>query len=148
MEPTVNAQQGKPTAAQGATTEPPMIVEIKAGQASVGLVGVFTPEEYRGRSIGELVQTTLNNQNMSTEDRNLATDVQNNLKNGKLLYKGNEVKGPAMQYAVPDKSEQGEDFLYVELRAIQPQEGGNYECSGISMNALRAFYRHLESKAN
>jgi hypothetical protein len=120
-----NAQQNRPAAAPAAATARPLVIEIKPGQASEGLVGYFKPGEYEGKSVDELVRSTMNSQSLNDFERGLSADIEKNLRSGKLLYQGKEVKGQAAQYAVEQTSDEGEKYLYVELKAIQPQEGGD-----------------------
>lgn len=120
---TPNREQSTQAAAPVATL--PLVIEIMPGQAQQGLVGAFMPDEYEGKSLAELVRSTMNSPNMTDEDRALLREVKQNMSNGKILYRGNDVpSGPAVKYAVERKTEAQEDILYIELRAIQPQEGG------------------------
>ena len=43
---------------------------------------------------------------------------------GKLLAKGRDTQAQALDYARLEQSEAGENYFYVPVRAIKPQEGG------------------------
>jgi len=50
--------------------------------------------------------------------------ISKELHGGKILYNNKEVKGDILEYAIKEKTEAGEEYYYVGLRVIRPQEGG------------------------
>ena len=101
----------------------PVVVEILPGQATEGLIRVFTPGTYEGKTLDELTTGMLGKQT-TIEEQRLIEEIQKQLEGGKLLYKGAEATGDLLEYATQQKTAAGETYLYVELRAIKPQEGG------------------------
>lgn len=102
----------------------PLVLEILPGQAGEGLVVVFEPGSYEHRSLQELCDEALNRRNLSIEEQVVLEDISRQLQGGKLLFRGREVKGGALDGAVLEETEAGEKYLYVPVRAIKPQEGG------------------------
>jgi len=103
--------------------ELPLVLEIMPGQAREGLIQVFQPNEYKEKKIEELVQMALEKP-VSVEDRDILQKIRKELDGGKILYNNREVEGDVLKYAVKEKTEAGEEYFYVGLRAIRPQEGG------------------------
>jgi len=66
----------------------------------------------------------LNKKNLTIEEQLIAEDVTRQLEGGKLLCRGQEIEGTALEFAVSEQTEAGEKYLYVPIRAIKPQEGG------------------------
>jgi hypothetical protein len=103
----------------------PLVLEIMPGQAGEGLVDVYEPGTYEGKSLRELCEKTLNKTNLTIEERQIVEEIQRQLDGGKLLSGGREIDGTALQYAAPEQTDEGETYLYVQIRAIKPQEGGH-----------------------
>jgi len=100
------------------------VVEIIPGQAGEGLIEVFEPGSYEGNSLQELCKRILAKGNWSIEDLQVLEDIQRQLDGGRLLTKGGGIGGPAEQYAILEQTPAGENYRYVAVRAIKPQEGG------------------------
>jgi hypothetical protein len=66
----------------------------------------------------------LNKKNLTIEEQLIAEDVARQLEGGKLLCRGQEIEGTALEFAVSEQTEAGEKYFYVPVRAIKPQEGG------------------------
>jgi len=104
----------------------PLVVEIMPGHAAEGLIDIYEPGSHEGKSLRKLCDRTLNKKNLSIEEQLIVEDINRQLEGGKLLCRGQEIEGTALEYAVSEQTEAGEKYLYVPLRAIKPQEGGNY----------------------
>ncbi len=102
----------------------PLVLEILPGQAGEGLVVVHEPGSYEHRSLQELCDDALKRQNLSIEEQAILEDINRQLDGGKLLFRGQEIKGGALECAVIEETEAGERYCYVPIRAIKPQEGG------------------------
>lgn len=102
----------------------PLVLEIIPGHAAEGLIDIYEPGNYEGKSLRKLCDRTLNKKNLSIEEQLIVEDVNRQLKGGKLLSRGQEIEGTALEYAVSEQTEAGEKYLYVPIRAIKPQEGG------------------------
>lgn len=102
----------------------PLVLEILPGHAAEGLIGIYEPGSYEGKSLRKLCDRTLNKKNLSIEEQLIVEDINRQLKGGKLLSRGQEIEGTALEYAVSEQTEAGEKYLYVPIRAIKPQEGG------------------------
>ncbi len=102
----------------------PLVLEIMPGQASEGLVDILEAGRYEGRSLRDLVQQTLNRTDLTIEDRQILEDIKRQLDGGKLLSRGKDIDGAAIEFASVEETEAGEKYLYVPIRAIKPQEGG------------------------
>jgi hypothetical protein len=96
----------------------PLVLEIKPNQAAEGLVGVFKPNEYCEQNVDSLARTILENPDLNDLERGIVSDIERNLRNGELKMHGKKAAGFAKGYATLEKSEAGEPFLYLELRAI------------------------------
>jgi hypothetical protein len=102
----------------------PLLIEIKPGQATTGLMHLFEPGTYEGKSIKELAAIVLS-QEVSIEEAEIKKSILENLKVGKLLYMGKEIEeGDPLKYAREETTEAGQKYLYIELRAQKPLEGG------------------------
>jgi hypothetical protein len=77
-----------------------------------------------------LCDKTLNKKNLSIEEQLIVEDIKRQLDGGKLLSRGQEIEGTALEYAVSEQTEAGEKYLYVPIRAIKPQEGGGWTDDG------------------
>ena len=102
----------------------PLVVEIMPGQASEGLIDIYEPGSYEGKTLRKLCDRTLSKKKWTIEEQLILEDINRQLDGGKLLCRGQEIEGPAMEYAVSEQTEAGEKYLYVPIRAIKPQEGG------------------------
>ena len=102
----------------------PLVLEIIPGHAAEGLIDIYEPGAYEGKSLRKLCDRTLNKKKWSIEEQLIIEDVIRQLEGGKLLCRGQEIDGSALEYAVSEETEEGEKYLYVPIRAIKPQEGG------------------------
>lgn len=102
----------------------PLVIEIIPGQAAEGLIQVFEPGTHEGRSLQDLVTEILNKEDWSLEDRQILVDIRRQMQGGKFLWRGHEIQGDVKDYAVLEKTDAGEEYLYVPIRVIKPQEGG------------------------
>jgi hypothetical protein len=103
----------------------PLVVEIIPGQAAEGLVDIFEPGSYEGQTLRKLCSRTLSKKKWTIEERLIIEDINRQLQGGKLLCRGQEIEGTALAYAVSEQTEAGEEYLYVPVRVIKPQEGGS-----------------------
>jgi hypothetical protein len=101
----------------------PLVIEIKPGQATIGIMHLFEPGTYEGKSIKELAAIVLS-QEVSVEEAEIKKSILENLKVGKLLYMNKEIEGDPLKYAREETTEAGQKYLYIELRAQKPLEGG------------------------
>lgn len=102
----------------------PLVVEIIPGQAAEGLIEIFEPGSYEGESLQGLVDETLSKEDWSLEDQQILVDILRQLRGGKILWRGQEIHGDVKDYTVIEKTDAGEEYLYVPVRVIKPQEGG------------------------
>jgi hypothetical protein len=102
----------------------PLVIEIMPGQAGEGLVDIYQPGSYEGKSLRQLCQKTLDKKDLSIEEQLVLEDIQRQLKGGKFLSRGQDIDSMAQAYAVMEETEAGEKYLYIPVRAIKPQEGG------------------------
>jgi hypothetical protein len=102
----------------------PLVIEIMPGQAGEGLVDIYQPGSYEGKSLRQLCQKTLDKKDLSIEEQLILEDIQRQLKGGKFLSRGQDIDSMAQAYAVMEETEAGEKYLYIPVRAIKPQEGG------------------------
>jgi hypothetical protein len=102
----------------------PLVVEILPGQAAEGLIDIYEPGTYEGKTLRKLCDRTLGKKKWTIEEQLIIEDINRQLRGGKLLCRGREIEGAALEYAVPEETEVGEKYLYVPVRAIRPQEGG------------------------
>jgi len=103
----------------------PLVIEIMPGHAAEGLVDIYEPGSYEAKSLRKLCQRTLNKKNLTIEEQLIAEDVDRQLDGGKLLCRGQEIDGTALEFAISEQTEAGEKYFYVPIRAIKPQEGGD-----------------------
>ena len=103
----------------------PLVIEIMPGHAAEGLIDIYAPGSYEGKSLRKLCDRTLNKKKWSIEERLIVEDIDRQRKGGKLLCRGQEIEGTALEYAVSEQTEAGEKYLYVPIRVIKPQEGGS-----------------------
>jgi hypothetical protein len=102
----------------------PLVLEIMPGHAAEGLINIYEPGSYEAKSLRKLCNRTLNKKNLTIEEQLIAEDVARQLEGGKLLCRGQEIEGTALEFAVSEETEAGEKYFYVPIRAIKPQEGG------------------------
>lgn len=102
----------------------PLVVEIIPGQAAEGLIDIYEPGSYEGKTLRKLCDRTLTKKKWTIEDQLIIEDIRRQLEGGKLLCRGREIEGGALEYAVAEQTEAGERYLYIPVRAIKPQEGG------------------------
>jgi hypothetical protein len=105
----------------------PLVIEIMPGQAGEGLVDIYQPGSYEGKSLRQLCQKTLDKKDLSIEEQLVLEDIQRQLKGGKFLSRGQDIDSMAQAYAVMEETEAGEKYLYIPVRAIKPQEGGAHQ---------------------
>jgi hypothetical protein len=105
----------------------PLILEIMPGHAAEGLIDIYEPGSYEGETLRKLCERTLSKKKWSIEEQLIIEDIARQLQGGKLLCRGQEVEGTALEYAVTEQTEAGEEYLYVPVRAIKPQEGGIWQ---------------------
>jgi hypothetical protein len=105
----------------------PLVVEILPGQAAEGLIDIYEPGTYEGKTLRKLCDRTLSKKKWTIEEQLIIEDINRQLEGGKLLCRGQEIEGAAMEYAVSEQTEAGEKYLYVPVRAIRPQEGGLWQ---------------------
>jgi hypothetical protein len=102
----------------------PLVLEILPGHAAEGLIDIYEPGSYEVKSLRKLCDRTLRKKNLTIEEQLIAEDVARQLEGGKLLCRGQEIDGTALEFAVSEQTEAGEKYFYVPIRAIKPQEGG------------------------
>jgi hypothetical protein len=102
----------------------PLVLEILPGHAAEGLIDIYEPGSYEAKSLRKLCKRTLSKKNLTIEEQLIAEDVARQLEGGKLLCRGQEIDGTALEFAVSEQTEAGEKYFYVPIRAIKPQEGG------------------------
>ena len=104
----------------------PLILEIIPGQAGEGLIDLYEPGSFEGQALRKLCEKTLGKKDWSVEEQQILEDINRQLDGGRLLCRGRQIEGTAMEYGVVEETEAGEKYLYVPIRAIKPQEGGLY----------------------
>ena len=104
----------------------PLVLEIIPGQAGEGLIDIYEPGSHEGQSLRKLCENTLGKKNWSIEEQQIVEDINRQLDGGRLLCRGRQIEGTAMEYGMVEETEAGEKYLYVPIRAIKPQEGGLY----------------------
>ena len=104
----------------------PLVLEVMPGHAAEGLIEIYEPGSYEGKTLRKLCDQTLNKKNLTIEEQLIAEDVARQLEGGKLLCRGQEIEGTALEFAVSEQTEAGEKYFYVPVRAIKPQEGGHH----------------------
>jgi hypothetical protein len=102
----------------------PLVVEILPGQAAEGLIDIYEPGTYEGKTLRKLCERTFGKKKWTIEEQFIIEDINRQLQGGKLLCRGQEIEGAALEYAVLEQTEVGEKYLYIPVRAIRPQEGG------------------------
>jgi hypothetical protein len=102
----------------------PLVVEIMPGQAAEGLIDIYEPGSFEGKTLRNLCDRTLSKKKWTIEEQLIIEDIKRQLDGGKLLCRGQDTEGAALEYAVSEQTEAGEKYLYVPIRAVKPQEGG------------------------
>jgi len=102
----------------------PLVLEILPGHAAEGLIDIYEPGSYEAKSLQNLCKRTLSKKSLTLEEQLIAEDIARQLEGGKLLCRGQEIDGTALEFAVSEETEAGEKYFYVPIRAIKPQEGG------------------------
>jgi hypothetical protein len=102
----------------------PLVLEIMPGHAAEGLIEIYEPGSYEGKTLRKLCDRTLSKKNLTIEEQLITEDISRQLEGGKLLCRGQEIEGTALEFAVSEQTEAGEKYFYVPVRAIKPQEGG------------------------
>jgi hypothetical protein len=102
----------------------PLVLEIIPGQAGDGLIDIYEPGSYEEQSLWRLCERTLRKENWSIEEQQILLDIKRQLDGGRLLCRGRQIEGKALDCAALEETEAGERYLYVPIRAIKPQEGG------------------------
>jgi hypothetical protein len=103
-----------------------LVIQIIPGQAGLGLMTRFSPEEYKGKSIKELIDAVMDQQLQSEDERKYKGQIDEKLAGGGiLLHKYGvlqyELKPNPLDYAEKQQYvDTKEDFLYIELNAILP----------------------------
>jgi len=103
----------------------PLVLEIIPGHAAEGLIEIFQPGSYEGEPLRNLLDLALARKNLNIEEQLILEDISRQLDGGKLLCRGQEITGTALDFAVQEQTEAGEKYYYVPVRAIRPQEGGS-----------------------
>ena len=102
----------------------PLVLEIIPGHAAEGLIEIYEPGSYEGKTLRKLCDRTLSKKNLAIEEQLIAEDIARQLDGGKLLCRGQDIEGTALEFAISEETEAGEKYFYVPVRAIKPQEGG------------------------
>jgi hypothetical protein len=102
----------------------PLVLELLPGQAGEGLIEVHEPGSYEVQSLRKLCERLLSRTTWSLEEQQVLEDVKRLLEGGRLLCRGRQIDGAALDYAVVEETEAGEKYLYIPVRVIKPQEGG------------------------
>ena len=102
----------------------PLVLEIMPGHAAEGLIEIYEPGSYEGKTLRKLCDRTLSKKNLTIEERLIVEDIARQLDGGKLLCRGQDIEGTALEFAISEETEAGEKYFYVPVRAIKPQEGG------------------------
>jgi len=111
----------------------PLVLEIMPGHAAEGLIEIYEPGSYEGKTLRKLCDRTLSKKNLTIEERLIVEDITRQLDGGKLLCRGQDIEGSALEFAISEETEAGEKYFYVPVRAIKPQEGGG----GLNIYDLR-----------
>jgi hypothetical protein len=89
----------------------PLILEILPGHAAEGLIDIYEPGSYEGKTLRKLCERTLSKKKWSIEEQLIIEDITRQLHGGKLLCGGHEIEGGAVEYAVTEETEAGEKYL-------------------------------------
>ena len=102
----------------------PLVLEIIPGHAAEGLIEIYEPGSYEGKTLRKLCDRTLSKKNLTIEEQLIVEDIARQLDGGKLLCRGQDIEGTPLEFAISEQTEAGEKYFYVPVRAIKPQEGG------------------------
>ena len=102
----------------------PLVLEIMPGHAADGLIEIYEPGSYEGKTLRKLCDRALSKKNLTIEEQLIVEDIARQLDGGKLLCRGQDIEGTALEFAISEETEAGEKYFYVPVRAIKPQEGG------------------------
>ncbi|MFC1697384.1 hypothetical protein ACFL1H_03560 [Nanoarchaeota archaeon] len=103
-----------------------LVLEVIPGQATEGLVTVYHAGNYEDKTLKQLVDTSLA-KDRKLEEEQILKDVKSQMSGkGKLLYRGQQIGKNPLDHAIKEKTDNGEEYWYVGLKAIKPQEGGLY----------------------
>lgn len=89
----------------------PLVLEVMPGHAAEGLIAIYEPGSYEGKTLRKLCDQTLNKKNLTIEEQLIAEDVARQLEGGKLLCRGQEIEGTALEFAVSEQTEAGEKYF-------------------------------------
>lgn len=121
----------------------PLVLEIIPGQAGEGLIDIYEPGSFENRSLWKLCEQTLSKSDWSIEEQQILDDIRRQLTGGRLLCRGQDIQGMAPHYAVIEETEAGEKYLYVLVRAIKPQEGGQHQTAKVC-KIVESYGRHWD----
>lgn len=102
----------------------PLVLEIIPGHAAEGLIELYEPGSYEDKSLRDLIDSALKKRNLTIEEQLILEDIHRQLEGGKLLCRGEDIVGNALQLAASERTEAGEEYYYLPVHAIRPQEGG------------------------
>ena len=120
----------------------PLVLEIIPGQAADGLIDIYEPGSHEGQTLRKLCERTLNKRDWSIEELQILEDIRRQLEGGRLICRGKPIGGTALDHAAREATEAGEKYLYVPVRAIKPQEGGNRRgCEGRAVRFRQPLLR-------
>jgi hypothetical protein len=117
----------------------PLVLEIMPGHAADGLIEIYEPGSYEGKTLRKLCDRTLSKKNLTIEEQLIVEDIARQLDGGKLLSRGQDIEGTALEFANSEETEAGEKYFYVPVRAIKPQEGGVFS-TGYRFNNNRLIH--------
>ena len=102
----------------------PLVIQVIPGQAREGLMTMFPVGKWEAKNLSDLVEEAMSKEH-NVEDREVLNKIHEQMGGGgKLLYEGKEIHSNPLDYAKIEKTETGERYYYIELKAIKPQEGG------------------------
>ena len=102
----------------------PLVVEIIPGAAEEGLVRAFNVGEYDiEKNVKALAKEILSGE-YDMEEGHLIQRINKEINGGKYLIGEEEVNSKIRNYVAKETTEDGLDYLYLQLRIVRPQEGG------------------------
>lgn len=102
----------------------PLVLEIIPGHAAEGLIEIYEPGSYEDEPLRDLIERVLRRRNLSIEEQLILEDIYRQLEGGTLLCRGEDIGGAALELAASERTEAGEEYYYLPVHAIRPQEGG------------------------
>jgi len=66
----------------------PLVLEIIPGHAAEGLIEIYEPGSYEGKTLRKLCDRTLSKKNLTIEEQLITEDIARQLDGGKLLCRG------------------------------------------------------------